>query len=217
MKTYSIIENVERAKDVAFVSKDNPVVGVLTEEQLKEVLDRYGIRQKQLSEYVAEDVVNIGKFEMVVLEQREGETYLILKDLYGEESEFGENNNYDDSYVDKKCQEFAQELAERVGWDNIILHRVDLTSDDGLKDYGTVERRASLITADMYRKYVGILDKFELDSWWWLATPWSTKRHDNDAWVKCVAPSGGIYLGDCGSDGGVRPFCILKSNIFVSG
>ena len=217
MKTYSIIENFERGKDAAFVSKDNPVVGVLTEEQLKDVLDRYGIRQKQLSEYAAEDVVNIGKFEMVVLEQREGETYLILKDLYGEESEFGENNNYDGSLVDKKCQEFAQELAERVGWDNITLHQVDLTSDDGLKDYGTVERRASLITADMYRKYVDILDEFKLDRWWWLATPWSTKRHANDSWVKCVAPSGRVNLDGYYCVRGVRPFCILKSNIFVSG
>lgn len=216
MKTYSIIENFERAKDVAFVSKDNPVIGVLTEEQLKEVLDRYGIRQKQLSEYAAEDVVNIGKFEMVVLEQREGETYLILKDLYGEESEFGKNNNYDGSLVDKKCQEFAQELAERVGWDNIILHRVDLTSDDGLKDYGTVERRTSLITADMYRKYVDILDKFKLDRWWWLATPWSTKRHANDSWVKCVAPSGSIYGGSYGIVRGVRPFFFFNSSIFES-
>lgn len=81
-----------------------------------------------------------------------------------------------------------------------------------------MERRASLITADMYRKYVGILDKFKLDSWWWLATPWSTKRHDNDAWVKCVAPSGCIFRSDCYFNvRGVRPFCILKSNIFVSG
>ena len=217
MKTYSIIENFERAKDVAFVSKDNQVVGVLTEEQLKEVLDRYGIRQKQLSEYAAECVVNIGKFEMVVLEQREEETYLILKDLYGEESEFGKNNNYDGSLVDKKCQEFAKALADIVGEDNLVLHEVDLTSDDGLKDYGTVERRASLITADMYRKYVDIFDKFKLDRWWWLATPWSTKRHANDSWVKCVSPSGYVYFGNYISVDGVRPFCILKSNIFVSG
>ena len=151
-----------------------------------------------------------------MLEQHGTETSLILKALYGEESAFGENNNYDGSLVDKKCQEFAQELAERVGWDKIILHQVDLTSDDGLKDYGTVERRASLITTDMYRKYVDILDKVKLDCWWWLATPWSTKRHTNDSWVKCVAPSGGIYIDYVNGDCGVRPFCILKSSIFVS-
>jgi hypothetical protein len=94
---------------------------------------------------------------------------------------------------------------------------VDLTSDDGLKDYGKIRRRASLLTADLYRRYVEILDKHKIDKWWWLATPHSTARHENASWVKCVAPSG--YFGSdnyCGGGCGVRPFCILKSNIFVS-
>lgn len=189
----------------------------LTEEQIKQILDAYNIQQKQLSEYAAGEVVNIGKYEMVVLEQLDGETALILKDFYGEDTEFGaENNNYDGSYVDEKCQEIAQKIAERVGWDNIVLHTVDLTSDDGLKDYGTIERRASLITAEMYRKYVEILDKFNPKRWWWLATAQSTKKHGCDSWAKCVSPAGDIGSGIYGYGSGVRPFCILKSTIFVS-
>ena len=192
----------------------------LTEEQIKQFMEAFSIQiehQKQLSEYAVGETIKIGDFEMVVLEQLDGETALILKGMYGEESEFGETNNYDGSYVDAKCQKFAQELSEFVGWDNIVLHKVDLTSDDGLKDYGIIERKASLITADMYRKYVEILDTVNPDCWWWLATPWSTKRHDNDAWAKCVSPSGCIYDGHFNYFGsGVRPFCILKSTIFVS-
>ena len=172
---------------------------------------------RKLAEYAAGDTVKIGDFEMVVLEQREGETALILKGFYGDPSEFGEENNrYDGSYVDEKCQAFAQELAEKIGWDNIVLHEVDLTSDDGLKDYGVIQRRASLITTDLYRKFVDILDMVKPDRWWWLATPHSTKRHENDAWIKCVAPSGDVDYDDCYFDIGVRPFCILKSTIFVS-
>ena len=188
----------------------------LTEEQVKQILEAYNTQQKQLAEYEAGDTVKIGAFEMVVLEQHGGETALILKGMYSEDSEFSEkDNNYNGSYVDEKCQEFAQKLAESIGWENIVLHKVDLTTDDGLKDYGMVERRASLITADMYRKYVDVLDTINPEKWWWLATAHSTKRHDNDAWAKCVSPSGFIYdFFNC--DYGVRPFCILKSNIFVS-
>ena len=94
---------------------------------------------------------------------------------------------------------------------------MDLTSEDGLKDYGCIQRRASLLTADMYRHFVGILDLHKLNEWWWLATAHSTKRHENDRWAKCVSPSGGInnvIYGNVGN--GVRPFCILKSTIFVS-
>lgn len=190
----------------------------LTDEQVKQIVEAYGIRQKQLAEYAVGSVVKIGGFEMVILDQLEGQTALILKGMYGEDSLFGEdNNNYDGSYVDEKCQRFAQELSEIVGWDNIMLHAVDLTSDDGLDDYGVVERRASLITADMYRKFVKILDTVNPKRWWWLATPHSTKRHENDAWAKCVAPSGYFYGGICNLGIGVRPFCIIKSTIFVSG
>ena len=188
----------------------------LTDEQVKQIMGAYNQR-KQLSEYAAGDTVKICGFEMVILEQGDGQTALILKGMYGEDSEFGEkNNNYDGSYVDKKCQQFAQELAEIVGGENIVLHKVDLTSDDGLKDYGEVERRSSLITADMYRKFVEILDTVNPEAWWWLATAHSTKRYENDAWAKCASPSGCISINYYNYDIGVRPFCILKSDIFVS-
>lgn len=189
----------------------------LTDDQVKQIIEANGGTKKPLAEYVAGDTVKFGKFELVVLEQLDGQTALVLKGMYGDDTEFGEeNNSYDGSYADQRCQEFAKVLSEIIGADNIVLHKVDLTSDDGLKDYGMIERRASLITADMYRKFVEILDTVNPKCWWWLATPHSTKRHENDVWIKCVSPSGGIRDGNCGLDGGVRPFCILKSNIFVS-
>lgn len=191
----------------------------LTEELAKLILEAVSRQGShvQLSDVAVGDTVKIGGFEMVVLEQMDGQTALILKDLLGETMQFGENNNYDGSYVDEACRVFAQELSEIIGWDNIILHKVDLTADDGLKDYGAVERRASLLTADQYRRYVEILDKFKPAAWWWLATPFSTATHDNDRWAKCVSPSGFINFNFYYVDFiGVRPFCILKSTIFVS-
>lgn len=192
----------------------------LAQEQLQKLAETLGIQfqKKTLAEFKPGDTVKIGSHEMVVLEQFGQETALILKNLWVEDSEFAaENNQYDGSIVDSHCETFAQALSEVIGWDNIVPHEVDLTSDDGLKDYGAVERRASLITTDMYRKYVDILDKFKLDAWWWLATPHSTKHHENDSWVKCVAPSGRVFIDYYDYGIGVRPFCILKSNIFVSG
>ena len=192
----------------------------LTKEQLDQLAEALGMKaecKKQLADFRAGEIVKIGGFEMVVLEQHEEKTSLILKDLYVEETEFGENNNYDGSYVDEQCRKFALELAAIVGEENVVEHEVDLTSNDGLKCYGSVERRASLLTADLYREYVDVLDAVKLDKWWWLATPWSTARHDHEACVLCVAPSGiingGRYYDD---DVGGRPFCILKSSIFVS-
>ena len=173
--------------------------------------------QIKLSAVAVGDVVKVGSHEFVVLEHRKEGTALLLKELLRDSEEFGErNNNYAGSNVEKICNEFTDELAGIVGAENVLLHDVDLTSDDGLKDYGVVKRRVSLLTADMYRKFVEILDKHKLDAWWWLATPYSTATHENANWIKCVSHAGRIYFDFYYFSNGVRPFCILKSNIFVS-
>ena len=189
----------------------------LTEDQIERIVAARNASTVNLSAIPVGETFRIGKYEFIVLEQFDETAAVILKGLYCEETAFAENcNNYDDSYVDFKCREFAQELSEIISWDNIVIHGVDLTSNDGLTDYGAVPRRASLLTADQYRSYVEILDKHKLDAWWWLATPWSTPSHEHNRYVLCVSPSGGIDYSHFINDLGVRPFCILKSNIFVS-
>ena len=171
----------------------------------------------KLSDIPTGETFKLGDHEMIVLEQSGDTTAVIRKELLVDSVVFGKNNRYEGSNVDAECGKFADEIATMVGAENLVEHTVDLTSDDGLKDYGKIRRKASLLTADLYRRYVEILDKHKIDRWWWLATPHSTARHKNASWVKCVAPSGFINCGCCGSGYcGVRPFCILKSNIFVS-
>ena len=155
--------------------------------QLSQVLEKADIK---LADIPAGETFKIGTYEFVVLEHCEGGTNVILKDLLKENEEFGNCNNFKDSNVDNICSEFATEIGNIIGLENLLIHTVDLTSDDGLKCYGTVERRMSLITANLYRRWVEILDKHKLDKWWWLATAYSTPKHDNDDWVKCVSPSG---------------------------
>lgn len=189
---------------------------ILTDDQIEKIKDSFGLSEVKLADVLVGDTVKIGSHEMIVLEHEFGATMLIRKELLYKSKEFGSNNNYDGSNVDKACEAFADEIAGIVGDGNIVCHDVDLTSDDGLKDYGTVNRRTSLLTTALYRRFVEVLDKFKSDSWWWLATPYSTDRHGNSSWVKCVSPSGSFYSDCCIYVSGVRPFCILKSNIFVS-
>lgn len=198
-----------------YISINGQKVG-LTQEQVEKIRESFGVPAVKLAEANPGDVVKVGSHEFIVLEHREEGTALIRKELLRESEEFGENNNFAGSNVEDICNDFADELADIVGAENVILHDVDLTSDDGLKDYGVVKRRVSLLTADMYRKFVEILDQHKLDAWWWLATPHSTAKHENANWIKCVSPAGNINVDYCDDGDGVRPFCILKSNIFVS-
>lgn len=188
----------------------------LSDEQVRQITAAYGQPNRKLSDVAVGDIAKIGGYEFLVLEQMGDSTAVICKDLIGSDSEFGEkNNNYNGSCVDEICNSFFGAVADAVGEANVLLHTVDLTSDDGLKDYGTVERRVSLLTTEQYRRYVEILDNYKPDRWW-LATPYSTKRHENDCWVKCVSPSGNFCSVNYYGRSGVRPFCILKSSIFES-
>ena len=189
----------------------------LTEEQARQIAESFTVKPSvRLGDVPVGQVAKIGEYEFVVLEHNNGTTQLIMKDILEDDVKFGEDNNdYRKSNVRAKLQEFADKLASIVGGENIIEHAVDLTSEDGLKDYGNVMERVSLLTAEMYRKYVDILDMHKPNVWWWLATPHSTARHENVEWVKCVSPSGGIDYYDYGSNIAVRPFCILNSDLFI--
>ena len=188
----------------------------LTAEQVAEMQKSLGIGQVKLKDIPVGEPFKIGDYEFVVLDCSEETTAVILKGLLHEEKQFGKNNNFENSNVDKLCEAFGKEIAGIIGENNLIEHTVDLTSDDGLKDYGSIRRRMSLLTANLYRRYVEILDKHKVKAWWWLATAHSTPTHDCSSWVKCVSPDGIISRNLYISKYGVRPFCILNSNIFVS-
>ena len=188
----------------------------LTAEQVEQIKASFPEKRTRLGDKVPGSTAMIGSHEMIVLDHVGDGTLLLRKDFL-KKMAFGKNNNYDGSDVDELCNEFADEIAEIIGEENILIHEVDLTADDGLKDYGIVQRKVSLRTAQMQREYVAVLDQYKPADWEWLATAYSTPTHESPSWVKCVAPPGVIDYGHCiNGVNDVRPFCILKSNIFVS-
>ena len=194
---------------------------------IKEIQDILGYKikvveetKKRLSEVKVGDTFKVGKFEFIVLEQDEKneETEVLLKDFWTTTKFDDDTNNYKNSSVRYKLNdEFLNEIANEVGKNNIIPHWVDLTADDGRGDYNACNDYISLLTCEQYRKYVYIVDKYRITSnWWWLATPYSTGSNGYDYTVRCVDIDGTLDDCDCSCDGGVRPFCIFKSDIFVS-
>lgn len=175
------------------------------------VKDRFYIEKNEKGEQIA----HVGEYDCLVLE-RSGDTIaLLLKSLYKENVKFGSNNDFRGSNAQKICREFAAAIASIVGEENVVEHTVDLTSDDGLREYGRIREKCSLLTSYLYRRYVDILDLDRLDQYWWLVTPWTTPIHKDSMWVKFVSPRGNLFdefyeLDRCG----VRPFLILKSDIF---
>jgi len=189
----------------------------LTDDQAEAIKKILTENKVELSTIPVGETFKIGDVEFVVLEQSGDTSAVITRELIKESVKFSDDSNdYKKSIVADECDKFGNHIAELIGEDNLIEHTVDLTSDDGLKDYGGVKKKMSLLTCELYRRYVETLDKHTVKKWWWLATAYSTPKHDDDNWVKCVSPSGSVNDYDFNSGIGVRPFCILKSNIFVS-
>lgn len=177
----------------------------LTEEQAKAILKDFNLDKSKLAEIDVAKTCHIGDYEFIVLEHLEnGETVLILKDIL-ENSAFGTNNNYDGSKADKICIEFGEKLASIVGEENLCEYTLDLTSGNGMKCYGEIKRKCSLLNLDLFRKYGEILVNYGVD-YQWLATACETEKWGTSNYAFCVAPSGNINNNNYNNNNGVRPF-----------
>ena len=144
------------------------------------------------------------------LKEENGNTYYhMCKPLFN--SKFGTDNNYANSAVRKELleHEFTLSLQKEYG-DTLVPVTMNLTSLDGLKDYGTVTDVVGIPDIDLYREcreniFVG-------NDWWWLSTPDSTPSGNGSSFVRYVDDVGSVnwsYADNCGRS--ARPFFILKS------
>ena len=164
------------------------------------------------------EIKTIAGEKFIVLDILKNGVLCLLKDFAYEDTMFDNNtNNYTNSSIRKTLNtEYLKKISDVIGEENIVEFEIDLTSDDGLDDYGKVSDKVGLLTADMYRKYNRIIEKYPVNDWWWLSTPWSTPHRGYSFTVRCVSCNGTLLINDFNNCFGVRPFCILKSNIFVS-
>ena len=107
-------------------------------------------------------------------------------------------------------------FEKEFGSENLVEHITDVFSVD-VQKYDSYTGKVRLLTFDEARKYNELIVNEELPRWYWSMTPWSTKKRGWDYSVSVVSPSG-YFFGNYGCNYylGVRPVCILKSNIFVS-
>lgn len=158
----------------------------------------------------------IGKF--IVLEQQEDKTLVITDNLYFEDKVFdGTCIDYKESEIRKLCEsEVYDKFASEFGAENIIPNVADLTTVDGQKVFGECLTTVRPLIFDEGRQYNDYLPNEEIPQPYWTCTAWSTAERGWNSSVAVVSPAGNISNYGYGGDRGVRPFCILKSNIFVS-
>lgn len=160
----------------------------------------------------------IGEHEFIVLEQSYGMTNVISKNLMAENVRFdGDTRDYNKSalkrYIDEKIKPI---ILENVGAGNLVEHSVPLTSVDNQNEFNDCICEVRPITFDEAREYNDLLVNEDLPDYYWTLTPWSTAERGWEYYISVVSPSGDFNSRNCYFNFGVRLFCILKSNIFVS-
>ena len=185
--------------------------------ELVELLEKQEESGKiKLSELNPGDVFQItGKRKYKVLEQYESTTKIVSFDLVKENVEFGDNANYLESELKELCDtEILSDFEAEFGKENIETHEADLITVDGQDTGVSVKCKIRPLTFDEARKYTELTPNKKLNDWYWTCDSWST---EDRGWksVAVVSPSGGVNGNYCCNGRGVRPVCILKSNIFV--
>ena len=125
-------------------------------------------------------------------------------------------NNFCGSHIAKEMERWLRDQHKPI-FDATLERPIDLTTMDGMTDYGTPLAVARLLTIDDYRKYRRFIPLASRP--FWLATGWTTKS----------SPGSGPFLAfSFGTDGTVgggyvyyarvapRPALYLKSSIPVS-
>ena len=137
-------------------------------------------------------VINYGGLDCIVLDVEQDKILVLAKESIG-------NMPFDEGICKYLNDEFIKKLkANGADTSALIPTTIDLTSDDGLKDYGETTQKIFLLTCDMYRKYRSVIPN--LDDWWWLATAYSTESNGYANGARGVYSGGGLgnadaYLG----------------------
>ena len=182
---------------------------------LEELLKVASTKQKQAKDLQMKEIISLaGITWSKFAEDSEGNAYMLADEKICD-MEFGEGNDWGESPIRKKMyEELYIKIVDELGAEAVVEIQTDLFSHDGFRDYGKCEDMVSLLTYDLYRNNRENIKDF--DEWFWTCTPNSTPSGCGSDDVRCVRSGGGVGCSWCVGSGAVRPFFILKSDIFVS-
>ena len=132
-----------------------------------------------------------------------------------DDAEREDHNNYAGSLLSKTVERWLRDKHPAI-FSAVVERPIDLTTMDGMTDYGKPLAVVRALTIDEYRKHRSILPLTSKP--YWLATAWTT----NSSPYSSVSSAYYIYTGAtvrncvCVANFAPRPALYLKSSILVS-
>lgn len=148
--------------------------------------------------------------EFVALGEEQGGILAVVAERLEERMAFDKNNKND--WRSSTLREYLNgEYINNFDTDDLLPFVSDLTSDDGMTDYGTSEDFVALLSDNLYRKYRKFMPQY--DTWVWTITPWSCTP--GAAYIeRHVSTSGALNHNHASYGYGVAPACIFNPSIF---
>ena len=148
-----------------------------------------------------------GKIEFVKLDNTHSgclclATDVLFRDCFDEDSK----NNWETSTLREKLMKV---IGDYIDTSALVPFDRDLTTDDGMTDYGHCTDTVSLLTCDEYRKYRKLI--LNCGESHWTITADSLEYSYS---VRFVYSDGSLNSSRAFS-GGVRPLCVLKPDTIV--
>lgn len=126
-----------------------------------------------------------------------------------------DHNNYAGSLLSKTVERWLRDKHPAI-FSAVVERPIDLTTMDGMTDYGKPLAVVRALTIDEYRKHRSILPLTSKP--YWLATGWTTNSspYSNAGYAYDILTDGSVHNCVYGADFAPRPALYLKSSILVS-
>lgn len=211
------MKKIERLQKLSLSEAEVFLTGLVGEDKAKLFFEEEQTTVK-LKDVQVGSFIKYGGIEWVVLDKSEADALVLSKScLFNKAFDESNCNNWETSSLRKamnaidgkgrfKLKEFAG-----INTDDLVPIRRNLLTDDGMPDYGDCEDKITIYTAEEYRRYRKYIPNAE--KWHWTITGDSLVC---SGCVRFVHSGGALYCDSAyGGNGGVRPLCILKSEILV--
>ena len=159
----------------------------------------------------------------VKLDESAGAAFVVAEDVMlenipfeHEDAEREDHNNYTGSNLELSIVELLTVKHQKIQ-DAVVERPIDLTTMDGMTDYGMPTVTVRALTIDEYRKYRKFIPLASKP--YWLATGWTTKSSPySDAVNACYVSTVGALDNNHVYNAyfAARPALYLKSSILVS-
>ena len=161
--------------------------------------------------------------EFVKLDENHMGAFIVAADALPDNCQFEsddaereDHNNFSGSHIAKVMERWLRDQHKPI-FDATLEHPIDLTTMDGMTDYGTPLAVARLLTIDEYREYRRFIPLASRP--FWLATGWTTNSspYSDADYAYRIYTDGTVYCGYVyRAYFAPRPALYLKSSILVS-